>query len=148
MDARRIPFTPEDEERIASAGFWGMLVAIVSIATAGLTAVFSIINALEVSRASAGLTGSSAMQGAVVGSTAVMLVIYLSIVVLLAVFLLQASAAFRKVALTDEADQHYLLLGFRKLRNYFLTWAIIIIVVFSGAILMFCAALTCGAALR
>lgn len=148
MDGRRIPFTPEDEERIASAGFWGMLVAVVSLATGGLTAVFSIVNAIKVSSATSALTGGGSFQGAVVGTTVVMMVIYLSVVVLLAVFLLQASAAFRKVALTDEADQHYLLLGFRKLRNYFLTWAIIIIVVFSGAILMFCAAVTCGAALR
>ena len=41
-------------------------------------------------------------------------IIGLVIGVVLAIFLLQASTAFRKVALTDEADQHYLLLGFSK----------------------------------
>jgi len=147
MDARRIPFAPEDEERIASAGLWGMLVGIVSIATALLTSIFGVVQAMKVSDMTRGL-GGGGMGGAVIGTTVVMMVVYLSVVVLLAVFLLQASAAFRKVALTDEADQHYLLVGFAKLRNYFLTMAIIIMVAFGGGILMFCAALSCGAALR
>ena len=146
MDARRIPFAPEDEERIASAGLWGMLVGIVSVATALLTSIFGVVQALKVSDMTRGL-GGHGMGGAVIGTTVVMMVIYVSIVVLLAVFLLQASAAFRKVALTDEADQHYLLVGFAKLRNYFLTMAIIIIVLVGGGLLLFCGALTCGAAL-
>ena len=146
MEAHRIPFAPEDEERIASAGFWGMLVAVVSMATAGLTVVFWIVGALEASKLSRALGGSQA--GAVIGVMLVPMLIYIAVVVLLAVFLLQASAAFRKVALTDEADQHYLLLGFGKLRNYFLTMGIILIVAVCGVVLVFCGAMTCGAMLR
>jgi hypothetical protein len=149
MDARRIPFAPEDEERIASAGLWGMLVGIVSIATALLTSVFAVVQAMKVSNMGSELGAlGGGVSSAVIGTTAVMMVIYLAVTVLLAVFLLQASAAFRKVALTDEADQHYLLVGFTKLRNYFLTLGIIIIVLGGGAILLFCSALTCGAMLR
>lgn len=145
MDARRIPFAPEDEERIASAGLWGMLVGIVSIATALLTSIFGVVQAMKVSEMTRGL-GGAGMGGAMIGTTVVMMVIYVSVVILLAVFLLQASAAFRKVALTDEADQHYLLVGFAKLRNYFMSMAIVIIVLVGGGLLMFCAVLTCGAA--
>ena len=43
MDARRIPFTPEDEERIASAGMWGMIVALVSIASSVLSTIAAIV---------------------------------------------------------------------------------------------------------
>ena len=48
--------------------------------------------------------------------------------VLINVWLLQASLAFRKVALTDEADQAYLLAGFAKLRAYFLIQLVLIFV--------------------
>ena len=38
MDAQRIPFTEEDERRIASAATWGMIVAVTSI-TSSLVAI-------------------------------------------------------------------------------------------------------------
>ena len=50
--------------------------------------------------------------------------------VLINVWLLQASLSFRKVALTDEADQVYLLEGFRKLRAYFMIQVILILAMF------------------
>jgi hypothetical protein len=39
MDARRIPFTAEDERCIVSAGTWGMIISIASIAMAAVSLV-------------------------------------------------------------------------------------------------------------
>jgi hypothetical protein len=136
-EARRIPFAPEDEERIASAGMWGIIVAVTSIASSVLSVIGVVVLALR-----------SPLGGAVVGAALIPGLIGLVVGVVLAIFLLQASLAFRKVALTDEADQHYMLLGFRKLRNYFMMMGIVIIVAIGGAVLLFCGALTCGAMLR
>jgi hypothetical protein len=137
-EARRIPFAPEDEERIASAGMWGIIVAVTSIASSVLSLITIVVMALKMPM----------MGGAVIGATLVPGLIFLAVGVVLAIFLLQASLAFRKVALTDEADQHYMLLGFRKLRNYFMMMGIVIIVLIGGAVLLFCGALTCGAMFR
>jgi hypothetical protein len=136
--ARRIPFSPEDEERIASAGLWGIIVAITSIASSVLSVIGVVVLAFKMP------TGA----GAIMGAALIPGLIGLIIGVVLAVFLLQASTAFRKVALTDEADQHYLLLGFGKLRNYFMMMGIVIIVIIGGAVLLFCGALTCGSMFR
>jgi hypothetical protein len=75
-------------------------------------------------------------------------VISITLNVILGIWLLQASSAFRKVATSDEADQHYLLLGFSKLRAYFMMTGIIIIIAVSLAVLLFLGALTCGSMLR
>jgi hypothetical protein len=128
MDERRIPFAKEDEERIASAGVWGMIAAVTSMAAAVLGAIVSLMG-----------KGASAFIGQAISVT---------INLILGVWLLQASSAFRKVALSDEADQHYLLLGFSKLRAYFMMMGIVIIVALSLALLAFLFLLTCGAMLR
>lgn len=141
MDARRIPFAPEDEERIASVGLWGMIIAIASIASSILSAVISLIMASRIDLPSS-LRSITLFIAFIPG------LIVVAIGVLLGIWLLQASLAFRKVALTDEADEHYLLLGFCKLRNYFMTIGILIIIGLVGATLVFCGALTCGAMLR
>jgi hypothetical protein len=137
MDARRIPFTPEDEERIASAGMWGIIVAVTSIASSILSTIASAI-----------LVARSPVPGAMVGVVIIPGLIGVVIGVILGIWLLQASMAFRKVALTDEADQHYLLVGFHKLRNYFMMMGIILIIAVAGSVLLFCGALTCGAMMR
>ena len=98
---RRIPFTQEDEQRIASAATWGMIVSITSIASGGLSLLVQAPIILD----NPGLRGLIAAP--------VLVAVYTLVV---NVWLLQASLSFRKVALTDEADQVYLLEGFRKLR--------------------------------
>ncbi len=128
MDERRIPFQKEDEERIASAGVWGMIAAVTSIGSTVIGAVVALMG-----------KGTTALFTQVISIT---------LNIILGVWLLQASAAFRKVATSDEADQHYLLLGFAKLRAYFMMTGIIIIIAVSLAVLAFLGMLTCGAMLR
>jgi hypothetical protein len=140
-DAHRIPFSPGDEERIASAGLWGIIVAVTSIASTLLSVGAAVLSMLR-------LSGSLGSLGGVGSSLYMMLIpaaVGLAIQVFLAVWLLQASLAFRKVALTDEADQHYLLRGFHKLRNYFMMIGILIIIGVSLGVLALTGALTCGA---
>jgi len=112
MEHSRIPFQREDEERIASAAIWGMIVAVTSIATSLLDVALKLIQG-------PGLQ----LIGILVGSS-----ISLAITIVLGIFLFQASAAFHKVATTDEADEHYLLEGFQKLRLYFKVMGILLIV--------------------
>lgn len=124
MEDRRIAFSKEDEERIASAAVWGIVVAVTSIASAVLSLVLSFV----------GRGNAAAAIGQLVS---------LTVSVLLAIWLYQASVAFRKVALTDVADQQYLLEGFRKLRAYFMAMGIILIVLLSLGVLVFMGALMC-----
>lgn len=128
MDGRRIPFTREDEERIASAGLWGMIAAVTSITSTALGVVVAVMSrdATNVMRQIIGLVLNT----------------------ILAVWLLQASTAFRRVALTDEADQHHLLVGFSKLRSYFMMTGILIFIAFGLVVLLVLGAVTCGAMMR
>ena len=142
-DAHRIPFSPGDEERIASAGLWGIIVAVTSIASTLLSVGAAVLTVVR-------LSGSLASLGSLGGGSSLYMMLIpaavgLAIQVFLAVWLLQASLAFRKVALTDEADQHYLLRGFHKLRNYFMMIGILIIIGVSLGVLALTGALTCGA---
>jgi hypothetical protein len=121
-DGRRIPFLEEDERRIASAAFWGMVVAITSIATAGIqiaTLAPHIPTLLQL--------GGMALVG----------VFYPCLQILFNVWLLQASLAFRKVAATDDGDQAHLLVGFRRLRAYFMVQVIVILVSIVGGLVFF-----------
>lgn len=127
MDARRIPFTEEDERRIASAATWGLIVSISSIVTAliSLAAQGQALGNLDaVPREMRGFMGPTLAGGA----------IQALLTVLFNVWLLQASLAFRKVATTDEADQAHLLVGFRKLRAYFMVQVILILLVAVGGL--------------
>jgi hypothetical protein len=121
MDTKRIPFAQEDERRIASAATWGMIVATTAIATSVLSVVFSLRQILAFMDV-AGLMMAAPLVQAIV-------------TILLNVWLLQASLSFRKVALTDEADQAHLLAGFRKLRAYFMIQVILIMLVVVGGLL-------------
>jgi hypothetical protein len=121
MDARRIPFTKDDERRIASAATWGLIVSISSIATALISLAIQALALTSVDRSipvqlqtlTSGVAGAGMIQAL--------------LTTLFNVWLLQASLAFRKVATTDEADQVYLLAGFRKLRAYFMIQVILIL---------------------
>lgn len=119
MDANRIPFTEEDERRIASAATWGMIVAATSIGT-GLLSLL--------------VQGSVFMRIGTFHRVMLVPVVQAGVTVLLNVWLLQASLAFRKVAITDEADQAYLLSGFRRLRSYFMVQVVLILLVIVAGI--------------
>ncbi len=119
MGVARIPFEAMDESRIASAASWGIITAVTSLASVAITAVLTVPGLVEI--ATGPLMGFLGTIGLVVTLGA------LGLTVLLDVWLIQASLAFRQVALTDVADQHYLLEGFAKLRNYFLVMGIVLI---------------------
>jgi hypothetical protein len=127
MDARRIPFTAEDERCIVSAGTWGMIVSMASIAMA---AVSLVVHGRVLLRLPELLT--NIFVGVPVAQAL--------ITMLTSVWLLQASLAFRKVALTDEADPAHLLAGFRNLRAYFRIQVISILLVLVGSVVMAIAA--------
>lgn len=121
-DVRRIPFLEEDERRIASAAFWGMIVSITSIATAAISIATEGIDAL----------GMISLMGPMAAAP----VVYAFLQILFNVWLLQASLAFRKVAATDDGDQAHLLVGFRRLRAYFMVQVILILVAIVGGIVL------------
>lgn len=129
MDERRIPFSKEDEERIASAALWGMIVALGSIASSVLSLVLAIARTPQPTQIVSQL-------------------ISLTITALLGIWLYQASVAFRQVARSDLADQHYLLEGFRKLRAYFMTTGILIIIAMVIGVLAFLGAMMCALTAR
>jgi hypothetical protein len=123
MEGKHIPFTREDEKRIVSTGLWGMIAAIVSVSSAALGAMISLFH-----------KGLAGLAGEIIG---------LAISAIMGVWLIQASRAFLKVAQTDEADEHYLLLGFIKLRLYFMLTGILIIIAIGLVVLVALATVTC-----
>jgi hypothetical protein len=116
MDPKRIPFTPEDERKIASAGLWGLIVGATSVAVAVLTVLTMLVNG--------SLTLMLELQG---WTSALVSIAAPGVQIVLNLWLLQAALAFRKVALTDEADHAFLLQGFRRLRTYFFVQCMLII---------------------
>jgi hypothetical protein len=125
MDARRIPFTEEDERRIGGAATWGFIVAITSIASSLIVVVL---------QAQQYFGGSHLrfVPWPMYIATAVQALLS----ILFNALLLQASLSFRKVAVTDEADQAHLLMGFRRLRAYFMLQVIMILLVFCAGLLL------------
>ncbi len=99
-DGRRIPFLEEDERRIASAAFWGVIVSLASLATAAIHL-------------------ASIARGMAFGSSLVS-VVYPCVQIVLNVWLLRASLAFRKVGAGSHGDRARLLVGFRRLRSFFI----------------------------
>ena len=128
MDGRRIPFTAEDESRIASAATWGTIVSVCSLVGGAISLITSLV-------AMGSLPSSFGFPGA--GFIGIVSLVVVAITVMLNVWLLQASGAFRKVAATDEADQQYLLEGFRKLRLYFEVQVVLILIGLGFVLLMF-----------
>ena len=120
MDPARIPFSPDDEAKIASAANWGSIMAITSIVGGGLSLIITSMAASKL--------GDGAEMFAMVPA-----IIAEAFVLVINVWLLQACQAFRKVAVTDVADQAYLLAGFRKLRAYFLLQVVMILAMFGLA---------------
>lgn len=121
---QRIPFAKEDEQRIASAATWGQIVGATTIASSVIGTLVAMAK-----------QGASGLLGELIG---------LIISVILGLWLLQAGTAFRKVAVTDEADEHYLLLGFSKLRAYFMMSGILAFIALGFVALALLAVMTCG----
>ena len=96
MSVARIPFSAMDESRIASAASWGIITAVTSLVSISISAVVTLPALFKL--ASSGFGGAIAMGGLI--GTLVAIVV----TVLLDVWLIQASVAFRKVALTDVVD--------------------------------------------
>ena len=112
--------------RITAAAL--IIAAGASIASAGLDLLLSFLN-----------RQGPAIVGQLVSTT---------LYVILGIWLLQASSAFRKVATTDVADQAHLLEGFTKLRNYFMMTGIVAIVLVGVVVLVFLGALMCRMSMR
>lgn len=121
---RRIPFTKQDEDRIAGASTLGTLVAIIFIVS---TLISSGLSGMFAARAGLGLMISAGLSN----------LLSLVLVVLLGILLMQASSAFRKVARTDEADKAYLLRGFAKLHKFFLILGISLLAMIVSTIVFF-----------
>lgn len=111
----RIPFSEEDETNIKSLAWWLR-------ASGTVTLITVVVGVADMFR-----TGN-------VGNIFGMLVMAAC-----AIFGIQAAAYFVKVATTDEADQAYLVNGFRKLRLAYLLLSVWIIVglAFLGTFLLF-----------
>jgi len=127
MSDRRIPFTAEDEDRIASASLWGIIAALTGIVTALVNAAVAFLYHAKLV--------NLVVQG-----------VSLAIAAALGMWLFQAAGAFRAVARTDVADKAYLLRGFDKLHNYFMTIGVIMIVFIAAAVALFILGLVFGAA--
>jgi hypothetical protein len=119
MSDRRIPFTPEDEDRIASAALWGIIAAVTGIVASLVKTGYAVMQYLQLHKAFPMLAKP---WGAIVQGVG------LVITVLLGVWLIQACTSFRAVARTDVADKAYLLRGFDKLYAYFLTIGVLMII--------------------
>jgi hypothetical protein len=124
---------------------WGIIIAITSLASTAVGLAASAVGVVRMISMTGKIGGDFPFPLGMVAWVGVPGLIVTVIWVLLSIWLLQASLAFRKVALTDEADQHHLLRGFRKLRNYFMTIGILVIIGLSFGALAFVGALTCGA---
>lgn len=112
----RIPFSAADETTIRSLAGWMKAAAWIHL---GL-GVLSLLNAFVAQNA--GPLFDAVLK------------------IIIGAWTLQAATAFRQVANTDQADQDYLALGFRKLRALFLLQAVLVIlglVLVSVALLMF-----------
>ena len=143
MGVARIPFDVADEKKIVSAAQWGIITAVTSLVSISISAVLIVVKLMQVLPMMSAQPSHPGMGGLLslmkVAGTVLLVVslVAMVITVLLDVWLIQASLAFRKVAVTDVADQHYLLLGFAKLRNYFMLMGIMLLLSVLAAVGMF-----------
>jgi hypothetical protein len=104
----RIPFTAQAEANIRALAYWMQWAAIISIIGAACEFVSAFTPRQDFSK----------IIGAVVK-------------LVVGIWIYQAGTAFRMVATTDTADQHYLMEGFTLLRKVFLLQAILVIIAFT-----------------
>lgn len=129
MSDRRIPFTKEDEDCIASAALWGTIAAVASLGSTAINTALSLIYRAPLKQ----------LIGKGIGFV---------VTLLLCIWLLQACSAFRKVARTDIADKAYLLYGFKKLHHYFLITGVLMSILFVLIIIGVILAFVLGFSLR
>jgi hypothetical protein len=111
----RIPFTIEAENQIKTLSFWLTVIGWLNVAAV----VFDVVD-MVVARNFGQLAD---------------LILHIAI----ATWSLQAARAFQNVAVTDVADQAYLVQGFSKLRSIFLLQGVLVLVgmAFVAAVLLF-----------
>ncbi len=112
----RIPFTIEAENQIKALSFWLTVIGWLNV----VAAVIVFLNLV--------------LPGRNLG-----LVVDLILYIAIGTWSLQAAKAFKNVAMTDVADQAYLVQGFTKLRSIFLLQGLLILVgmAFVAAVLLF-----------
>ncbi len=109
MSSTRIPFTAEDKRTIASVATWGLIVSATSLVTGILTLLVELTTSTDES-----IVGQMVQTG---------------LTVVINIWLLQASLALRNVAsVSNTNDQGNLLIGFSKLRAYFMAQVIVILI--------------------
>lgn len=107
----RIPFTVEAENGIRNVAYWMNLAGAISAVVGGLTLLQNLYQAFSAHYYDLGDFCNGIIK------------------IILGAWLIQAAGAFRKVADTDEADQAYLVIGFRKLKSFFLLQSIFILLI-------------------
>ena len=111
-----IPFTPDDEKAIASMASFMVIAGALSIVGSLFGIASNLINALRMDAPMETIAGQ--ICGAMIG---------LAIVGFLGAMLIMAGQAFKKVVQSSDQDQVHLTEGLRKLRAYFMTKGILII---------------------
>ena len=112
----RIPFTLTTEARIKSLSFWLTVSGWIGL-VAGVSELITLITPAR----NPGQLGNAIVH------------------ILLATWCFQAATAFKKVAMSDKADQAYLVHGFYQLRKIFLLQGIFVLIglAFVTAVLLF-----------
>lgn len=110
-------FGRSEEERIASASLWGIIGGGASIAAAFFGGSLLL------------LSGPVATYG--------LGLFDISVALVLGLWLIQASIAFRQAARGSRSARHHLLVGFSKLRSYFMLTSILIAIVVGLSVVQF-----------
>jgi hypothetical protein len=130
-----IQIDDEAKAQLKTIATWAQILAIIELASAGLSLVVSVYSALRYSSVM-GLMGWT-MVGSLFG---------VAIQVILASMLLRFSTRTSRALLTE--DQEELTMAFTNLKTYFKTFGIFIIIAFSLVVLALVVTLTFSAAFR
>lgn len=103
----RIPFTRKDEENIKKMASWMNIAGIISILS-GIGSILAVFLTLNL-----GQTFNAVISFLIGG------------------WMIKAAAAFRQVAVTDDDDQDFLVVGFTNLRSVFLLQSVLVIIALS-----------------
>lgn len=116
----RIPFTPDEDRTIGSAGSFMMFAGIITI----LGALLGIV------KTGVQLWAAPALEGAAVFGAACGNLIAVLVAFVFGAWLILGSRALKKVVTDDENDQVHLMQAIDKLRQVFALKAVLIVVVF------------------
>ena len=115
----RIPFSPRAEQTIRALANWMQVAAVISMVAAGAKLVAAFTSRRDFSY-----------------------VVDAVVTFLIGLWVYQAGVAFRRVATTDTADQHYLMEGFTLLRRVYLLQSILVIIVLASVVVAIVVAAT------